>query len=303
MSDTLKGICLKVGAVSLFTALMAIIKATSDDVPPGQAVFFRSVFALPVLFVWLWFHGQLREGLKTQRPLGHVMRGLAGTASMSLRFFCLGVLAFPDVTALGFTTPLVLTVLAALFLGETVRAFRISMVCLGFAGVLVILWDQISGAPRAGIEVLATGLMLISAALAAFAQMFVRKLVDTENPAAIVFYFMMTTCVLSLLTIPFGWTRPDGQVIALLVLAGLIGGVGQIMVTLAYRHAPASIIAPFDYSAMLLAVAIGYVWFNEVPTWSVVAGATLIIASGVLIIWRERRLGMQNKRVLTGSSR
>lgn len=303
MSDTMRGILLKIGAVSLFTALMAIVKETADDVPVGQAVFFRAVFSLPVLFVWLWIHGQLRDGLKTQRPMGHVLRGLVGSLSMGLRFFCLGILAFPDATALGFTTPLVLTVFAALFLGETVRAFRISMVCLGFAGVLVILWDQMSGAPRGGIEVIATGLMLVSASCAALAQMFVRKLVATENPAAIVFYFMMTTAVLSLLTIPWGWNALSLPTFGLLVMAGLIGGVGQIMLTLAYRNAPASIIAPFDYSAMLLAVAIGYFWFDEAPTLSVIAGAALIIASGVLIVWRERKLGLREKRMLAAGNR
>jgi len=293
MTDTIKGISLKILAVSLFTVLMSIIKATADEVPTGEAVFFRSVFTLPVLFAFLWWSGNLSTGLKTERPLGHVLRGLAGSTSMGLRFFCLGILAFPDVTALSFTTPLVLTVFAALFLGETVGKFRISMVCLGFAGVLIILWDQLSFDTSERMKTIAVGLMLVSASMAALAQMFVRKMVATESSTAIVFYFMLTTSVLSLLTLPFGWVVPPLETTLLLVLGGIIGGVGQLCLTQSYRFAPASVVAPFDYTAMLLAIGIGYVWFNEVPTLGVVSGAALIVLAGVVIVLRERHLGIK----------
>ena len=83
---------------------------------------------------------------------------------------------------------------------------------------------------------------------------------------------------------------------AMLVCAGLLGGVGQIFLTSSYRHADASVVAPFDYASMLLAIAIGYVVFDEVPTWTVIGGATLVVFAGILIIWRERRLGLERSR-------
>ncbi len=110
------------------------------------------------------------------------------------------------------------------------------------------------------------------------------------------FWFSVTASCLSLLTIPFGWEWPSAQVAMLLVTAGLLGGVGQILLTSSYRFADASLIAPFEYASMLLALGVGYFIFDEVPTWTMLAGAGIIITAGVLIIWRERRLGIERGR-------
>jgi drug/metabolite transporter (DMT)-like permease len=132
---------------------------------------------------------------------------------------------------------------------------------------------------------------IISAALAALAQIFVRRLVATEGTAQIVFYFSLLITLLSFLSLPFGWVVPSFEATVMLVTAGLIGGVGQICLTAAYRNAPASVVAPFDYTSMLLALAIADFWFAEIPTGWTILGASVIIASGVVIIWREQRLG------------
>ena len=128
MTDSIRGILLKVTAVSIFTVMMALIKATSAEVPTGQQVFFRAFFSLLVVIGWLAARGDFPSALRTSNMFGHMWRGLAGAVAMSLRFFALGILTFPEVAALGFTTPLILTVLAALILGETVRAFRMTTV-------------------------------------------------------------------------------------------------------------------------------------------------------------------------------
>ncbi|MEO0502222.1 MAG: DMT family transporter, partial [Pseudomonadota bacterium] len=102
---------------------------------------------------------------------------------------------------------------------------------------------------------------------------------------------------LSLLSLPFGWIVPTTVDVGLLIGAGLIGGIAQILVTSSYRFGAASMLAPFDYASLIFAAAIGYVIFNEVPTLTMVAGAALVVAGGVLIIWRERQLGMERRRV------
>ena len=117
MTDNIRGILLKVTAVSIFTVMMALIKATASEVPTGQQVFFRAFFTLLVVMGWLKARGDFLSALRTSNIFDHMWRGLAGAASMSLRFFALGILTFPEVAALGFTTPLILTVLAALILG------------------------------------------------------------------------------------------------------------------------------------------------------------------------------------------
>jgi drug/metabolite transporter (DMT)-like permease len=295
----LRGIALKVASVICFIVMASVIKSTADHVPAGQAVFFRSFFAIPVIVIWLTMRHELTTGFQAARPLGHVWRGLVGTLAMGLGFAGLGLLPLPEVTAIGYAAPLLTVIFAAMFLGEEVRAFRITAVALGLVGVMIVL------SPRMTIltpdvashrEALGAALVLGSAVFAALAQVFVRKLVVTEKTPAIVFWFSVTASLLALVTVPFGWVWPTSSEAALLVFAGLLGGVGQTLLTSSYREADASLVAPFDYASMLFALGIGYFVFDEVPTWTMIGGAVLIVTAGILIIWREQRLGLERAR-------
>lgn len=294
--NPLRGIGLKITSVVVFTMMAICIKASAQHVPPGQAVFFRSLFAIPVIVVWLAMTGGLRNGFDTLYPMGHVWRGLVGTTAMGLGFTALGLLPLPEATALGYAAPLLTVIFAAMFLGEEVRAFRLSAVAIGLVGVVIVLSPRMTVTHLEDATVLYTvGAMaaLGGAVFAALAQVFVRKLIKTEGTATIVFYFSVTASVLALLTLPFGWAVPTVKEAALLVGAGLLGGVGQILLTESYRHAETGVIAPFEYVSMLLALVLGYAVFDEVPTVSMLSGALLIVAAGLFIIWRERRLGLQ----------
>lgn len=296
--NPLRGIALKLCSVTVFVVMASLIKATSAAVPAGEAVFFRSFFAIPVIFAWLAVQGQIEGGIRVVSPMGHVWRGLVGTMAMGLSFAGLGLLPFPEVTAIGYAAPILTVIFAAMFLGEQVRAFRLSAVALGLAGVLIVLSPRLTGFSAAAESQATLGAMLVlmSAICGALAQVFVRQMVTVERTSAIVFWFSFTSAALSLLTLPFGWVLPGPREAAFLVLAGLFGGVGQILLTSSYRFADASVIAPFEYASMLLAIGIGYVVFGEVPTLVMLAGAALVIAAGVLIIWREHRLGLERDR-------
>lgn len=290
-------VLLKLAAIFLFTTMAAVVKAVSDEVPPGEAVFFRSFFAIPVIVAWLAMRGDLRYGLVAKRPMGHVWRGVLGTTAMGLTFAGLGMLPLPEVTAIGYATPIFTVILAALMLGERIRLVRISAVVLGLVGVMIMLWPRLgSGADFSDTATLGAVLILLATMARGLVQIHIRQLVQTEHTAAIVFWFSMTASGLSLLTLPFGWVVPEPGTLALLVMAGLVGGVAQILVTSAFRFAPASVLAPLDYSSMLFAILIGYVWFGELPTWVMLAGAVLVIAGNVLVIWRERQLGLERAR-------
>ncbi len=290
----LRGVALKLGSVLVFTAMASLIKATAAHVPPGEAVFFRSALAMPVILLWLAATTGLRGGLRTSDPLGQVWRGLVGTVAMGLGFAGLGLLPLPEVTALGYAAPILVVVFGAMFLGERVRAVRLVAVAMGLAGVLVVLSPRLTVTGEIGArEALGAVVTLGGAVFAALAQVFVRRLTMTEGTASIVFWFSLTATVLSLVTLPFGWVVPAPREALLLVLAGLLGGVGQILLTSAYRNAEAGLVAPFDYASMLLAVGIGYAVFDEVPARTTLIGAAVIIAAGILIIWRERRLGLE----------
>jgi len=285
----------KVLSVLVFVAMATCIKASAPHVPPGERVFFRSVFAIPVILGWLAWSGGLRGGLDTLNPLGHVWRGLLGTAAMALGFTALGLLPLPEATALGYAAPLLVVIFAAMFLGEQVRGFRLSAVAVGLVGVTIVLWPRLSVDPAGASSAEAVGAMaaLLGAVFAALAQVFVRRLVATEATPAIVFYFSLTATLISLVTLPFGWAVPPGGTALLLVAAGLFGGVGQVLLTESYRHAEASTIAPFEYVSMLFALLLGYLVFAEVPTAAMLAGAALIVAAGLFILWREHRLGIR----------
>ncbi|WP_300056405.1 DMT family transporter [uncultured Roseobacter sp.] len=302
-----RAIALKLCAVFLFMVMAAIIKSVSGQVPPGQAVFFRSLFAIPVIALWLAQRGQLRAGLIPSNLMGHVWRGVFGTSAMALTFAGLGLLPLPEVTAIGYATPLFAVIFAALFLGERIRLIRISAVALGLVGVMIVIAPRLSvGADEISrAATLGAVMVLVASILRALVQIHVRRLVQTDHTAAIVFYFSVTASCLALLSAPLGWVIdhpsfvwvwPAQSVILWLITAGLIGGVAQIMVTSSYRFGGASMLAPFDYASMIFAALIGYLAFNEVPTGPILLGASLVIAGGILIIWREHQLGVDRSK-------
>lgn len=295
----LRGIGLKVLSVTFFVAMAVCIKATAPQIPPGEAVFFRSFFAIPVILAWLAWERKLRRGLHTRNPMGHLWRGLVGTTAMGLGFTALGLLPLPEATALGYAAPLLTVIFAAMFLGEPVRLFRLTAVVVGLAGVMVVLSPrfQIEGVAEASkLETIGAMAAILGAVFAALAQVFLRRLVTAEPTAAIVFYFSITASILSLATLPFGWAVPTPLEAATLIAAGVLGGIGQILLTESYRHADVSVIAPFEYVSMVLALILGYLVFEDVPTSTMLIGAALIVSAGLAIIFREHRLGLERAR-------
>jgi drug/metabolite transporter (DMT)-like permease len=288
-----RGILLIVLAVTVFSLMSAFVKA-AGRVPAGEAVFFRSACALPIILIWLASRGDLKHGLQTHNYRGHIYRSVAGTLAMGLGFAGLKFLPLPEVTALRFITPILIVIFAAILLGERIRMVRLAAVLLGLVGVVIILWPRLdagfAGAGRR--ELIGAGMVLTSAGFAAFAQIAIKSMAGVEKTAAIVFFFSMTSMVLSLLTIPFGWVWPVGMEWFYLIGAGVVGGVGQILLTSSYRFADASTLAPFTYVSMIWSLLIGYFAFGEAPTWAMLAGAALIILSGVAIVLRERQLGL-----------
>ena len=297
------GIALKLVSVTVLVAMQSLVKATSDDVPAGQAVFFRSAFALPVIVLWLRTTRRgLRETLSTSIPMRHLRRGVLGTLAMGLGFAGLSRLPLYEVQAISYAAPLLVVVFAVVLVGERVRLVRMAAVMLGLVGVLIVLAPRLGGVETTPAATWGAVMVFAGAVSAALAQVFIRKLTETETTAAIVFWFSLTAAALSLLTVPFGWAALSAGDAAMLVAAGLLGGVGQICLTAAYRYADAGVVAPFSYASMLLALAIGLVAFGEVPRPSALGGAALIVAGGALVAWRERQLGLERGRARAASS-
>jgi drug/metabolite transporter (DMT)-like permease len=296
-------IAIKLASVLLLSLMSALIRAAGAKFPVGEIVFFRSAFAiLPVVIIYA-ARGHLLAAISTARPFGHLGRGVMGITSMFLNFAALARLPLMDATAISFAAPLITVVLAALLLSEHVRAYRWTAVSLGFLGVLVMLWPylDIGGLFYAG-EARTVG--AICAMIACFTNagtvIQTRRLTDSETTSAIVFYFSLICALAGLVTLPFGWVMPSWIELTGLVMIGVLGGLSHLMLTESYRYAPASVVAPFDYTAMIWAFLFGFALFGELPSVFVFVGAAIVVASGLFVIWRERRLGVERIRAPAG---
>lgn len=301
----LRGIALKVASAFAFSLMATTAKLESDAYPVVQIVFFRSFFALVVLLFWLAVRGEFPRALSTRRPLGHLARSMIGSVGMFFGFLSLALLPLAEATALGFVAPLITVALASLLLGETVRIYRWSAVAVGFAGVVVMLWERLGGG--AGGAGVAAG--FVAATAAAFATILTRSLVRSEQTGAIVFYFSLMTTALSLAALTAAatwrpdwpgaalitsqaWRAPSFGAFAAMAAVGVFGGVGQILMTQSFRYADASIIACFDYTSMIFAVALSLAVFGQQPSALVLIGSTIVAGAGLFVIWREHKLGM-----------
>ena len=314
----LKGIGLKVAATLAFALMSAIIKSLAHDYPVGEVVLFRSIFALVALVAWLYSRGEFPHALRTLRPFGHIGRSIAGSGGMFANFIALSLLPLADATAFTFATPLIVVPLAAIVLRETVRAYRWSAVGLGFVGVIVMLSEHLGegfAAPGAmSGATLGAFVALGGAVSSAVAMIQTRRLTRSEATGAIVFYFSVLTAVAGALALfvaalwPAGapgaafaagqrFILPSRGDLFWLASIGLLGGGGQIMMTHSYRFADASIIAAFDYVAMLWAVMLGLALFGERPSPRILLGAVIIVGAGAFVIWRERQLSLVRLRV------
>lgn len=282
--NVMLGIAYRIAAMACMACLSALVKFTgSRGIPVFEIIFFRNLFA----FVPLGLYIARTTGfsvLKTKRPFGHFTRSAVGLTGMVCGFSAVQYLPLTEATALQFTSPLFMTALSAMLLSEKVGRHRWAAVFVGFIGVLIM------ARPVPGeMNVPGVTLGILSALGAAGAMVAIRQISDTEKGPTIVFYFTLGGVVLGLAGSAFNWVTPDPETLGLLVLAGLIGGVGQLFLTEALRQAPVGVIAPFDYTQLIWAAGLGLVIWGELPHPLTLIGAVIVAASGVYILHRELR--------------
>jgi drug/metabolite transporter (DMT)-like permease len=292
-----RAIGLKLGSALLFTVMSALIRLLGEVTPVGEVVFFRGLFAVvPVLVIYAW-RGKIIDAIHTRQPFGQLLRGMISATGMFANFSALARIPIADVTAIGFASPLITVALAALILKERVRVFRWSAVSVGFIGVIVMMLPHFDIGRYAAVATTTTTagslLALLSAFTNAASVIQTRRLVRSETTPSIVFYFSLICAICGALTLPFAWYTPSPLQLVELIALGFLGGLGHILLTESYRYATVAVIAPFDYSAMLWALILGYWIFGEVPGLLVLVGAGIVVAAGLFVIWRERQLGLR----------
>ena len=283
------GIALKLASVVLFAGMTLCVKLLGPEIPPGQTIFVRGLLSVVVLA----FIARRTAGLhllKTSNWRSHALRSLSGTVSMFCLFAAVTMIPLADVTAITFTAPMFLTILAMIFLGEKIHRFRWTALAFGFLGVVIMIGPHLSFARGDSLGALTA---LGNAVFSAIAMVFLRGMSGREHAVTITFYFSLTFTVCAALTALQGWPAPTAAQWMLIVLTGLFGVFGQLLMTYSYRYAEASTIAPLDYSNMIMAVLLGYLFFGEVPTLTVWIGSSLVVGAGLIILWREYQLKKQ----------
>ena len=273
-SNAVRGIVLMLLATFLFTLMDAMAKWAMDRYSIVQIVFFRSLFAFVPLSVVLFRNGL--AGLRTRNPLGHIGRSVVGIAALCVFFLSFKLMPLAEAYAISFAVPLFVTALSVPLLGERVGARRWTAVVVGFIGVLVMVQ------PGVGVFEPVALLPLLGAVLYAFVVIIIRILARTETSVAIVFYFTVTAGIFSGLALPLFWRTPDLLDLMVLAAIGIVGGCAQLTITGAFRAADISIVIPFEYTAILWAVLVGYLVWSDVPGLNIWVGVLIVSVSAPL---------------------
>lgn len=279
--NALHGIYFKLSALVLFCTMDAMVKALGGTYGSFQMMLFRSAIALVPVAVLIWRAGGLKV-LRSNRPWLQVLRAVIGFGSLLGFFYVFPRMPLVDAYAISFAAPLFMVALSVPILGEPVGWRRWTAVGVGFVGVLIMLdpW---------GIEFHAISLIVLGATFCyALSTVMVRLLSRHDQDVVTLFWFAFAASIVSLIGAIPEWIWPPPLDWVWLVGLGLLGGVAQILITRAWRLAPAAVLAPFDYASIVLAVLFGYLWFREEPSWTVWYGLPLVIGSGLYILHRER---------------
>ena len=279
------GILSMVGAVGALAAMQMFVKLTGTTYSPFQAVFFRNAVACVLLVpVMLWRNGA--ASFRTDRPLGHFGRSLSGVMGNASFYFAYSQIALSDGMAIAMAMPIFATILAIPFLGERVGARRWTAIVIGFVGVLVAL--NPAGSFKIGSLFALFGTMLWALSLIQ-----IKKLAQTESPFLIVFYYMVTGFLVSIVILPFVWITPTPLHLVYYISAGVVGAAGQLLMTYAMKFAPAAVVTPFEYTSIIWAVLFDLLIWGVLPSLTTVFGAGIVIMTGLYIWHRETRLHRQ----------
>jgi drug/metabolite transporter (DMT)-like permease len=275
-------LCILAGMCCL-TISDAIAKWLGGHYPPTQILFLRAAIALPVVTLVVCLLGG-RRALRSQHPGLHLMRGAINVVSAAGFYTSLRYLPFAEATAISFAAPLCVTALSVWALKERVDAARWLAVAVGFAGVLLIV--RPGGASFQAAALLPLGTAILYAVMMVSA----RAIGRGESMLTTGFYIVGAQFVCSALTLPWFWNSPQYEHWPFFAGVALFSTLGLTLITQAFRIAPASTVAPFDYTGLVWATLIGWIFWDELPDLLASIGALVIVASGLYIALREAML-------------
>jgi drug/metabolite transporter (DMT)-like permease len=292
----LRAIAYKLASALVLACMFALIKSLGSRYPVGEIVFARSGFALLPIIVVLHARRQWST-LRTSRPLAHLRRSVAGVASLFLSFGAVSLLPLSTATALTYSAPLFITLLSIVLLGEQVSPGRWAAVVIGFMGMwMVVQPDLEAGLPLGKV------LGVMAAVATAVALVAIRQMAASESALAIAFYFTLFGTVVGAATLPLQWVVPDAPDAARLVSVGVLGGTAQLLLTMAYRLAPASVLAPYEYATLVGAILVGFIVWGEMPGAVEWLGIAAIVGANVGMTVHEQARARRARRVPTAGN-
>ena len=265
-----------IASALLFALMGAAIKVASRTLPNVHVVFFRSALGLVALLPWVASLGL--AGLRTTRWREHLIRGLAGLASMYCFFYALAHMRLPDAVLLNYSLPLFMPFVEAVWLGEPVPRRLWGPVGVGFAGIMLILKPGLALFQPVAL------IGLLAAVFASVAQVGIRQLTRTEPVVRIIFYFGVVSTMVSALPVAGSWRTPRGAEWWLVIAIGVLATGGQLFLTSAYAHASAARVGPFVYSSVVFAGLLEWALWDSIPDALAFAGMLLVAAAGVLAL-------------------
>lgn len=283
-----RGCALMLLSTLMFAGMHAAIRHTTQFVPPVEVAFFRNLFGLLVILPMLMRYGAVV--FRTQRPMLHVQRAVLNVLSMLAFFIGLSMTPIARATALSFTAPLFTALLGVVFLGEVFRWRRWTAILVGFIGALVIL--------RPGTQALDTGSLLIiaSSLLWSIAVIDIKLLARTESSMTITAWVTVLLTFLTAVPAIMVWQTPPLEMWGWLVFIGVIGTLGQLVVTEALKLADTTALMPFDFMKLIWAALLGAFLFAERPDVYTWIGAGIVFGSSLYIAWREAVVRKEKKK-------
>jgi drug/metabolite transporter (DMT)-like permease len=279
----LKGIAFAAIAFFLLAVMNMLAKILSADHHIIEIAFYRNLISVIPFLAYILISKRY-ELFRTNKPKVLLARSIIGTVSLVTTFSAFAALPMAEVTVLLFTTTLMTPALAALILKEKVGIHRWSAIGIGLIGTAIMVGLQ-------GFTGSAIGILIAVAAaiMHAFLGLLLR-IMKTESPITVTFYFVLTGLILTGLCMPFIASVPTPFSMLLLICTGMAGGVAQLCLSLAYKNAPAAVVAPLNYTGLIWATGFDIIIWHFVPGWPVFAGAVIIIAANSYVIYRERRI-------------
>jgi drug/metabolite transporter (DMT)-like permease len=286
MNQNLKGGTIMLVGVGSFALMDAGMKVLSSGYPPLQIAALRCLASLPLILVWIGFRGGFGQVLRVRFGL-HALRAAMGIVMLASFVYGLRRLPLSEAYAIFFVAPLLITAFAALFLGERIEWQRWAAVVVGLVGVLIVLRPT-----GTGVTTLAGLAVVICAVGYALSAILVRILGRTDSTESMVFWVMVLMGAgATLLALP-QWRPIQPQHWIAIAAVGVSGCLGQWALTEAFRIGEASFIAPFEYSALGWGLALDWIFWRTLPEARALAGAAVIIASGIYLIRREREINV-----------